>query len=251
MGVLDGKRAIVTGGGRGIGRGIALALADEGARVSVWGRTIDVLEDVCEEIEHRGGTAISIVCDVCDPEQIDPSVRTVVRELGGIDILVNNAQLHAPGRVLDVSDADVERLFMSGPIAALRMMRACHEHLRGNGAVVNLGSVAAYWAGPIGSAIYGAAKAALGSLTRSVAVEWAPDGIRANVLVPMAETSHFEDYRRRDPDGFAARMRAIPLGRLADPEHEIGRAVVFLVGPDAAMITGTTLPVDGGQLYLR
>jgi meso-butanediol dehydrogenase / (S,S)-butanediol dehydrogenase / diacetyl reductase len=130
-------------------------------------------------------------------------------------------------------------------------MRACHRYLRDGGAVVNVSSGAPAIAGPPGLACYAAVKAALQTFSRAAAVEWAADGIRVNTIMPFAYTPAFREWEANDPDSFATVLTNIPLRRMGDPERDIGRAVVFLVGPDAEFITGTGLPVDGGGLYLR
>ncbi len=129
-GTLDGKRAIVTGSGQGVGRGIALALAAEGAAVALVGRTEAKLAAVAAEIEKPGGTALPIVADVTRPGDIRRCVEATVGGLGGIDILVNNAQITALGAILEVTDEAFGACWESGPLAAFRLMKACHPHLR-------------------------------------------------------------------------------------------------------------------------
>lgn len=251
MTMLDSRPAIVTGGGQGVGRGIALALAAEGAPVAVLGRTEATLQDTCQEIERRGGQAIAVVCDVRELEDISRAVKTVVGELGGVRILVNNAQMIPHGTLLDIDETTIDDGWRSGPLAALRLMRACHQHLRDGGAVVNISSGASTIAGPPGLGMYGTVKAALQTISRAAALEWAPDRIRVNTILPFAYSPAFIEWEKHDPEGFAQVLTNIPLGKMGDPEHDIGRAVVFLVGPDSQMITGTILPVDGGGTYLR
>lgn len=142
-GTLDGKRAIVTGGGQGVGRGIALALAAEGAAVALVGRTEAKLRAVAAEIAKPGGTALPVVADVTRPADIQRCVAHTVSELGGIDILVNNAQIPALGSILEVTDETFSACWESGPLAAFRLMKACHPYLRPGGVIINLGSSAA------------------------------------------------------------------------------------------------------------
>jgi NAD(P)-dependent dehydrogenase (short-subunit alcohol dehydrogenase family) len=247
--VLAGKVAIVTGSGRGVGRGIALALAAAGASVVVSGRTPEPLEATADDIRRRGGRAITVRCDVTDPVQIDELVRRAVDELGGVQILVNNAQdAKAVGRLVDVDPEEFSRGFASGPLATLRLMQACHPHLRGDGVVVNLGTAASLRPDPVSYGCYGAVKEAIRALSRSAAVEWAADGIRVHVIVPL---SGLERFQRERPDEARAFIASIPLGRIGDAEHDIGRAVVFLCGPDSGYMTGNTLLIDGGQAFLR
>jgi len=251
MGTLDGKRAIVTGAGQGVGRGIALALAGEGCAVAVAGRTEAKLVDTCGEIARRGGRAVPVVCEVGDAEQISRCVATTLSELGGVDILVNNAQVVPLGRLLDVDEAAFRAGWETGPLATLRFMKACHPHLTGGGAIVNLGTGAALRPDPIGYGAYVAVKEAIRALTRAAACEWGPDGIRVNAIIPLAMSPGMEMWVEHRPEEAAAFMATVPLGRGGDCERDIGRAVAMLVGPDGGYITGTTLMLDGGQGYLR
>lgn len=250
-GVLDGKRAIVTGSGQGIGRGIALALAREGGAVALAGRTEATLLAVAAEIEKPGGTALPVVADVTRPADIERLVADTVRGLGGIDILVNNAQIPALGSLLDVTDEAFAACWESGPRAVFRLMRACHPHLRPGSVIINVGSSAAVNPLPSGRGVYAAAKAATHTLSRVAAAEWGPDGIRVITVVPAATSPASEAWREGNPAEYQRSMASIPLRRLGDPEAEIGPAVAFLCGPAASYITGTTIALDGGQAYLR
>jgi NAD(P)-dependent dehydrogenase (short-subunit alcohol dehydrogenase family) len=250
-GTLDGKRAIVTGGGQGVGRSIALALAAEGAAVALAGRTESKLLAVAAEIGQPGGTALPIVADVTRPADIQRCVEEAVRGLGGIDILVNNAQTTALGSILDVTDEVFSACWESGPLAAFRLMKACHPHLGPGSVIINLGSSAAVNPLPAGRGVYAAAKAATQTLSRVAATEWGPDGIRVITVLPAATSPSAEAWRQANPAEYERSMSSIPLRRLGDPEREIGPAVAFLCGPAASYITGTTVALDGGQAYLR
>jgi len=250
-GTLDGKRAIITGGGQGIGRGIALALAREGAAVALAGRTESTLRAVAAEISKPGGTALPIVADVTRPADIQRCVAHTVSQLGGIDILVNNAQIPALGSILEVTDEAFGACWESGPLAAFRLMKACHPHLRPGSVIINLGSSTTVNPQPAGRGIYAAAKAATQTLSRVAAAEWGPDGIRVIAILPAATSPASEAWRQANPAEYERSMSGIPLRRLGDPEDEIGPAVAFLCGPAASYITGTTIALDGGQAYLR
>jgi NAD(P)-dependent dehydrogenase (short-subunit alcohol dehydrogenase family) len=250
-GTLDAKRAIVTGGGQGIGRGIALALAREGAAVSLIGRTEAKLTAVAEEIRAQGGCALALAGDVTRPDDIGRCVARTVHELGGIDILVNNAQITALGPVLGVTDEAFSSCWESGPLAVFRLMRACHPHLRPGSVIVNLGSSTSVNPQPAGRGVYAAAKAATQTLTRAAAAEWGPEGIRVITVLPAAASPASEAWQKANPGEYARSMASIPLRRLGDPVEEIGPAVAFLCSPAAGYITGTTIAVDGGQAYLR
>ena len=252
MGILDDQCAIVTGAGQGVGRGIALALATEGCAVSAAGRTESKLHAVVKEIEERGGRAIAVACEVSDSEQIDSCVERTVEELGGSQVLVNNAQSVPLGPLLEIADDAFRSGFETGPLASLRFMRACHPHLKERGgSIINLGTGAALRPDPHGHGAYAAVKEATRALTRAAAVEWGADGIRVNTIIPLAMSPGMEMWMKLRPEEAQAFMNSVPLRRGGDCEQDIGRAVVSLVGPDGGYITGSTLMLDGGQAFLR
>ncbi|GAA2409567.1 SDR family oxidoreductase [Actinomadura vinacea] len=252
MGFLDGRTALVTGGGQGVGRGIALALAAEGAAVALAGRTEGKLDGVAEEIKDRGGRAMTVVCDVKDADALAACVDEAASRLGGIGILVNNAQQSLLGTVLGVTEEDLDAAWRSGPLAAFRLMRLCHPYLQAaNGVVINLGSSAAVNPAPTDRGVYGALKAAMAGLTRAAGTEWGPDGIRVITVMPAATSAGSEAYARNSPELYARSLESIPLRRLGDAEQDIGRFVALLCGPDGAYLTATTIALDGGQAYLR
>ncbi|MDH4654415.1 SDR family oxidoreductase [Pseudomonas sp. JG-B] len=249
MKMLEGKVALVTGGGQGVGQGIALALAAEGARVAVAGRTIAALEQTCAQIAQRGGTGLAVTCDVTDPADIERCVAQVVDAFGGLNILVNNAQIIPLGRILEVTDEDFSKGLDSGPMATVRLMRACYPHLKGDGAVVNLASSAAVRWDASGYGHYAATKEAIRALSRGAACEWGPDGIRVNVIAPLALSPGLRGWMDAYPDEAAAFVHSIPLGRVGDCENDIGRTVAFLVSDQARYLTGATIPLDGGHAH--
>jgi meso-butanediol dehydrogenase/(S,S)-butanediol dehydrogenase/diacetyl reductase len=251
MGILDGKTAIVTGGGQGVGRGIALALAAEGAAVVLAGRTEATLEETRHDIERRGGRAAASVCDITVPDDVDACIALALESFGSIDILVNNAALVPHGTLLDIDEELVEAAWQAGPTATMRLMRRCHPHLRGGGVIVNVSSGVALAATAPNRAAYAMVKSALNALSRAAAMEWAADGIRVNAIMPFAMTDAVARYMEGEPALAAATVAQVPLGRVGDPEADIGRAVVFLAGTDSAYLTGATLPLDGGLAYLR
>lgn len=248
---LTGRTALVTGAGQGIGRGIALALARAGARVVLVGRTQRTLAAVAAEIEARGGRASAMTCDLTDAEALATLVPRVLAETGALDILVNNAQSPAPGTLLSVSEQAYAASLASGPTATWRLMRAAHPHLVGGGVVLNLTSAAGIQWNPSGTGAYAAAKEAIRVLTRTAACEWAADGIRVNALLPLADSPTMQDWADFDPAGAEQYLTTIPLGRLGDPESDIGPAAVFLCSDASRYITGHTLAADGGQALLR
>jgi NAD(P)-dependent dehydrogenase (short-subunit alcohol dehydrogenase family) len=251
MGTLDGKVAIITGAGQGVGEGIALALAKEGAAIVASGRTESTLLATCAKIEAVGGQALAVVGDVMSPKDIDGVVEQTLARFGGIDILVNNAQIIHNHPLDDIDDRMFGEVFDSGPLATFRFMKAVRPHLtaRGGGSIINLASSAPVRWDAKGFGVYSAAKQAIRSLSRAAAHEWARDGIRVNTIAPFANTPALDYWVEVDPEAAKATLATIPLGRIGDPERDIGRAVVFLVGPDAGYVTALTMPLDGGQAY--
>ncbi|SUE13964.1 putative oxidoreductase [Rhodococcus gordoniae] len=249
MSELDGKIALITGAGQGVGQGIAFALAKQGASIAVVGRTESKLIETCEQIRQFGGRGEPIVADIADGDQITRSVAETVDLFGGIDILVNNASLNPLGDILDLDPERLAAGLNSGPVATLRTMQACYPHMkaRGGGAVVNMvSSVAVRWdASNYGG--YAAVKESVRALTRAAACEWGKDGIRVNAVAPHARTPGLERWIAARPEEAAAFIASIPMRRIGDAESDIGRAVAFLVGPDAGYLTGATIPLDGGQ----
>ncbi|MFM7786276.1 MAG: SDR family NAD(P)-dependent oxidoreductase [Gammaproteobacteria bacterium] len=248
---LEGKVALVTGAGQGVGRGIALALAGEGARIAVCGRTEGKLLSVCEEIRRRGGVAEPVLCDVMIAEDVRCCVEATVSAFGTVDILINNAQVVPLGHLLDVSEEQYQQGMDSGPLATLRFMRACHPHLKGGGSIVNMGSSSAIRWDPIGYGAYAAAKEAIRALTRAAACEWGTDGIRVNCVLPLAMSPAMDGWIASRPEESAEFFKTIPLGYVGDCELDIGRAVVFLCSEDARYLTGHSMPLDGGQAFMR
>ncbi|RVW02525.1 SDR family NAD(P)-dependent oxidoreductase [Rhodococcus spongiicola] len=249
MGKLDGKIALITGAGQGIGRGIAHALAKEGVAIAVVGRTEAKLVKTVEQIESYGGRATAIRCDVSDADDITAAVERTLEHFGGIDILVNNANDVGPGPLLSVKDEDFERGFATGPLATLRLMRACHPTMkeRGGGSIINLVTSASVRWDASNYGAYAATKEAMRALTRAAACEWGVDGIRVNAIAPHALSPALEWWINKYPAEAEEFRAGIPLRRIGDAESDIGRAVVFLVGDDAGYLTGATVPLDGGQ----
>jgi NAD(P)-dependent dehydrogenase (short-subunit alcohol dehydrogenase family) len=238
---LAGKVAIVTGAGRGIGRATAKLFAAEGAKVAVLSFTPANIDGVVSDIEAAGGTALGVVCDIADPEQIEAATRKVVAAYGGIDILVNNAFdfSAALSSINELSVDQLQRNFDTGPIACLRTMQACYPYLRasGDGRVVNFGSLAGV-TGLAGYAPYAMAKEAIRALTRVAAREWAADKITVNNVLPLANTWTDE----------AIPAPANALARYGLAEEDIAPVVLFLASKDAQFLTGYSLAPDGGMI---
>ncbi len=250
MGRLDGKVALITGAGQGVGQGIAFALAGEGAHVAVTGRTMGKLADTVAELRRRGGTAEAFACEVTSRDDLARCVAAVVGAFGGINILVNNAQLVPLGLLLDVTDQEITDGWESGPLATLRLMRLCHPYLKGDGVIINLATGAAYRQDTSRYGAYAAVKEAIRALSRAAASEWGPENIRVNTIVPFAMSKGLEGWMQAVPEEAAAFFSTVPLRHAGDCESEIGRAVVAICGPDFKYVTGQTIALDGGQANL-
>jgi NAD(P)-dependent dehydrogenase (short-subunit alcohol dehydrogenase family) len=245
---LEGKAAIVTGGGQGVGRGIARALAARGCAVAVAGRTLSKCESTAREIESDGGRAIALEADVVSSDDIESTLEATLSAFGRLDVLVNNAQVVPLGRLHEVSEELFTAGWESGPLAAFRFMRAAYPHLKETrGSIVNLGSAAALRWDASGYGCYGAVKEAIRQLTRQAACEWGADGIRVNCILPLAMSPGMEGWIEHRPDEAAAFLATVPLGRVGDCETDIGGVVAFLASDEAAYVTGQSLLLDGGQ----
>lgn len=248
--MLENRVALITGAGQGVGQGIALALAQHGARVAAFGRTTSKLEDTCAQIEARGGTALPITGDVKDPSSLQSCVDQVVGHFGGLQILVNNAQEVPLGPLLQVEEDAFVAGWESGPLATLRLMKLCYPHLRGDGCIVNLASTAARRWDAANYAAYAAVKEAIRALSRGTASEWGGEGIRTNVIMPHAKSPGLKGWIEANPEESAAFIATIPMQRVGECEEDIGEFVAFLCSPAAAYVNGQTIAVDGGQAYM-
>jgi NAD(P)-dependent dehydrogenase (short-subunit alcohol dehydrogenase family) len=249
---LDDKVVIVTGAGQGIGQGIALAAAAEGAHVVAAGRTLEKVEKTTEEIRSRGRNALAVQCDVRFRDQVDACVEATRSEFGRIDGVVNNAQMVALGPVLEITEKDARRTWESGFLGSVWFMQAAHPSLvEKKGAVVNLGTGSALRNDLPGFALYAGTKEMIRTMTRMAALEWGKDGIRVNAVIPNGMSPGLEMWSQFAPKEYDEFVATIPLGRVGRLEEDVGRAVAFLLSEDAAYVTGSTLMVDGGQAYLR
>jgi NAD(P)-dependent dehydrogenase (short-subunit alcohol dehydrogenase family) len=247
MAELEGQAAVVTGGGQGIGRAIALRLAAAGASIALIDINAQLGQASCEEIRRHNGHAIGIEADVSDLPAVQSAIQHVTAEFGRLDVLVNNAGVEKRAPFLDITPEDWKRqldvnlsgTFYCSQVAAREMAK------RGYGRIVNISSVAGL-IGPIDLAAYGAAKAGIMGLTRAAALDLADFGITVNAIAPgpvetelMLKVWTAEALRERPQHGAIARFGTV---------DEIARAALFLASPDSGFITGITLSVDGGAV---
>ncbi|MBA4088968.1 SDR family oxidoreductase [Sphingobium sp. 3R8] len=247
--MLQGKVALITGAGQGIGQGIALALASEGVDIILAGRTLEKLAQTAQLVAERGARALPIACNVKSADDLAAAVDLAARDLGGIDILVNNAQEVPLGPLVDVSDDAFMAGFESGPLASFRLMKLARPHMvaRGGGTIFNFTSSAGIRWDMATYGAYGAVKQATRALTRAAASEWGRDNIRVLTIAPHAESPGLKGWMEHNPEEAEAFFRTIPLGRVGRLEQDIGRAIVALCSADLAYLTGATIPLDGGQ----
>ncbi|MEE2651830.1 MAG: SDR family oxidoreductase [Pseudomonadota bacterium] len=244
---LKNKVALVTGAGQGVGQGIALALAERGAAVALLGRSLDKLESTRERIAAAGGEALAISANVKSAEELAAAVERCVAELGGIQILVNNAQEVPLGNLLDVSEDAIEAGWQSGPVATLRLMKLCYPHLKGDGVIVNLASSAAMRWDMSGYGAYAAVKEAIRAYSRAAACEWGPEGIRTNVILPHAMSPALQWWTESRPEEAAEFVASIPMRRIGECKEDIGEFVASLCSDACRYVNGQSIALDGGQ----
>jgi 3-oxoacyl-[acyl-carrier protein] reductase len=246
---LEGKVAIVTGGKRGIGRGIALAFAKAGADVAICSRGVDdgSLDAVAKEIEQLGRRSLAIKADVSKKSDVDQMVQSVIDEFGDIDILVNNAGVITWDQsLLEASEDDWEKIMGINLRGAFLCCQAVGKWMveRKKGIIINMSSVSAISVSP-GAAVYCISKAGLWMLTRALAQELGVYNIRVNAIAPGWVKTDMNIQFRRDPDAEKEIARGIPLERLGVPE-DIGRVALFLASDASDYITGQSIIIDGG-----
>jgi NAD(P)-dependent dehydrogenase (short-subunit alcohol dehydrogenase family) len=245
---LAGKKALVTGASRGIGQVIAVAFARAGADVALAARTAEGLAATAKEIRDLGREAVEIPADLTARDTAEDVVRTAIKELGHLDIVVNNAggsNFVVP--FLDMRVSGWEKVLRLNLDATMWICQAAGAHLtaRGTGSVINIASVAGLAAAPF-LAPYGAAKAGVVSLTKTLASEWGRSGVRVNALCPGWTATDLNRNLWDSPDGGAAVIATVPLGRWARPDEMAGPAV-FLASDASSFMTGQVLAIDGGQ----
>ena len=243
---LDGKVALVTGGSQGLGRAIALKLAENGADIAVvYVGPAGPAEETCKEIEALGRRVKSYVCDVRDEAAVNETVTAVGADLGKVDILVNNAGITRDNLLMRMSEADFDQVVAANLKGAFLCMKAVSRLMlkQRYGRIVNLSSVVAL-RGNAGQVNYAASKAGIIGMTKSLAKELASRGVTVNAVAPgFIET---DMTAALSESARSAAQGSIPMGRLGAPE-DVARAVGFLAGDNAAYITGQVLAVDGGM----
>jgi meso-butanediol dehydrogenase / (S,S)-butanediol dehydrogenase / diacetyl reductase len=247
---LQGKTAIVTGGGTGIGRAIALAFGREGARVAILGRRKDVLDEVAKELAASGAAGQAIVCDVTRGEAIQRAVGQTEMAFGPVTVLVNNAGAISVSNVESVSEQDWDRVIETNLKGPFLMARAVIPAIRraGGGSIVNVGSILGLVAMK-DRAAYCASKGGVTMLTKAMALDHAQDNIRVNCICPsIVETSLVKGLFGDTEEGRKAkeaRLAGLPLGRFGQPQ-DVAELAVFLASDESSWMTGTAIPLDGG-----
>ncbi len=259
MGKLDGKVVIVTGAGRGIGKGIALHLAKEDAKVVVASRNKDTVDDVVRQIHDMKKSAVGVTVDVGNREQVNRMVERAVKAFGPVEVLVNVAQswgspnrhdLSPPETPLEeIPEEEWDHTFRTGLKGTLYGMTAVFPSMKEHrwGRIINFGSPLAM-AGKARMAAYNITKEAIRSLSLTAAHEWAAYGITVNCILPAILTDSMKDHFQ-DQAVLEAFMKQLPMGRLGDPEKDAGGLVAFLASDDASYLTGLSIILDGGAAH--
>ncbi|MEN5073844.1 SDR family oxidoreductase [Isoptericola cucumis] len=250
-GSLAGKAAIVTGGAGGIGQGIVRHFLARGAKVLV----VDIVDQAAGDELVAGLVPAENVAylrsDISAAENAPVIVAAAVERFGALDALVNNAHASQQAPIMETTQEMWDLSLGSGMYATFHLMRAAYPELtKTRGAVVNFASGAGLKGLP-NQVTYAAAKEAIRAITRVAAHEWAADGVRVNLVSPVALTPGIEQWSKAYPDAYEEVRQGIPLGRLGDPEDDIAPVVAFLAGDDSRYVTGQTLMTDGGSIMLH
>jgi NAD(P)-dependent dehydrogenase (short-subunit alcohol dehydrogenase family) len=249
MGRFDGKVALVTGAGRGMGRATALRFGREGARVVVAEVNADHGQEVAGEIRDAGGTAIAVQGDVGKPDEVRRMFADAKKHLGEVDILVNNAGIAVARSILDYTEQDWDRQMN---VNVKGVFFCCQEAARvmipkRQGKIVNFASTSAFVSSSKPEVAYDASKGAVRQMTVSIAAELAPHGINVNAVAPGTTATEMTRSSLASEEGLAWQLARIPMGRVGQPD-DIASVVLFLCSPEASYITGHTLVADGGWL---
>jgi NAD(P)-dependent dehydrogenase (short-subunit alcohol dehydrogenase family) len=260
MADITGKVVIVTGAGRGLGRGMAITYGRAGAKVVVSSRSKSTVDSVVTTINRDGGTAIGITCDVGVRDQVYDLINQTVMTFGALDILVNNAQSFGTAAkssptinqqpLESYDEEEWDHIYRTGLLGTLWGMKAAFPHMRNRGGkIINFGSASGH-VGLEGFGAYNAVKEGVRALTRTAAREWGKYHINVNVVVPVVRTDGMDEYERLHPDRLETQRLQIPLRRYGDPISDMGPLGVFLASSDSDYITGMTFMLDGG-LFMK
>lgn len=246
-GSLQGRRALVTGASRGIGRSVALALAAEGADLGLVSRSLPDLEVTAKEVRALGRTAVVASMDVTDADSVERATDEVVAALGGLDVLVNNSGVLIAAKLLDTSIEEWDRVLGTNLRGTFLCCRAAGRHLvaQGSGKVINIAS--SFGVKPVsGFTAYSASKAGILQLTKVLALEWARNNVQVNAIAPGYVATDLNTEFRDDEELTSRILRSIPARRMAAAD-EIGPLAVLLASPASDYLTGSVLVADGGQ----
>lgn len=249
MGLIEGKVAIVTGGGQGLGAAVCKKFATEGASVAILGRTFSKVEKVAEEIKAQGLEATAFKCDVSNRAEVDEVVKAVVEKYGKIDVLANNAAVEHIGMTLmDSTEEQLMDGLKNNVLGTFNMMQACFPYLKETkGHVINYGS-AAGTQGRENQATYAATKEAVRGLSKSASAEWGKYEINVNVICPVGSSPAWEGYKAKlSEEQLAQTFSEFAIKRMGDPDTDIANVVLFLASDLSNYMTGRTLFADGGR----
>jgi NAD(P)-dependent dehydrogenase (short-subunit alcohol dehydrogenase family) len=245
---LDGKVALITGGGTGIGAACARVFAQEGAAIVITGRRKDSLEKVVKEIERAKGRALAVAGSVTDDAHARSAVAQAVRAYGKLDVLINNAGVIAFGKALHETDETTwNEMLATNLTGAYRMIKAVVPEMikTGRGSIVNVSSIASLVGIPM-IAAYCASKGGMDALTRGVAMDYAAQKIRCNSVCPGLVDTPMASGLINNPDALAQILTAYPLGRPGTPE-EVATLILYLASDESSWVTGSVFPIDGGM----
>ena len=245
---LEGKVALITGGGTGIGAACAREFAQEGAAVAITGRRKDVLESVVKDIEKAKGRALAVTGSVADEAHARSAVAQAVRAFGKLDVLINNAGVGEFGKLLhETDDTSWNEMLAINLTGTYRMIRAAVPEMikAGGGSIVNVSSIASLVGIPT-TAAYSASKGGMDALTRCVAMDYAQQKIRCNSVCPGLVDTPMASGLIENKDALAQILAAYPLGRYGTSE-EVAKLILYLASDESAWMTGTVIPIDGGM----
>lgn len=245
---MTGKVTIVTGGGKGIGFGIATAFAKAGSNIVITGRTESTLLKAKEELEQYNIEVLALTADGGYEDQVKDAVEKIIEKFGKIDVLINNAQASKSGlQLVEHTKEDFDLAINSGIYAVFNFMKFTYPYLKETkGSVINFASGAGLF-GRDGQSSYAAAKEGIRGLSRVAATEWGKDGININVVCPLVMTTQLEQWKEEYPELFEKTIQGIPLQRFGDAEKDIGGTCLFLASDAASYISGETITLQGGS----